>query len=329
MAHLISSNKRKVNYAFYVKCIMPSGVLVGYALEAIYYAINTYMNNYLRHFLFDSFEFDGIIRLTRKLSYLGDQYHGRLWRCKTGGAWAKWHFKCPSRGCYGRFIFGERVFRSPRPGAGQVRDASAGSGGWSICFNSGENIRLFSGVILSDTAGIQPTRISRPYAASTRTQACSQVDRRCYVIRFSLQKQKIFLAGDRFSESHKTAVWFERTSSQHRTSVAATVKKKAVNFFEPDTCLDHCVERYEQLRRMVLEGRDYCCQGWGLALLIHRGFTAWIYAFSKMESSQQESVAYVTLAPDKTCLAIPDTIRGQMIMAISEMALGTLQGVVL
>ena len=80
---------------------------------------------------------------------------------------------------------------------------------------------------------------------------------------------------------------------------------------------------------MVLEGKDYCCQGWGLALLIHRGFAAWIYAFSKIESSQQESVADVTLAPDKTCLAIPDTIRGQMIMSISEMVLGTLREVTL
>jgi len=80
---------------------------------------------------------------------------------------------------------------------------------------------------------------------------------------------------------------------------------------------------------MVREGRDYCCQGWGLALLIHRGFAAWIYAFSKIEPPQQESIADVTLAPDKTCLAIPDTIHGQMIMSISEMVMGTLQEVVL
>ena len=80
---------------------------------------------------------------------------------------------------------------------------------------------------------------------------------------------------------------------------------------------------------MVLEGKDYCCQGWGLALLIHRGFAAWIYAFSKIESSQQESVTDITSAPDRTCLAIPDTIRSQMIMSISEMVMGTLREVVL
>jgi len=310
MVHLISSNKRKVNYAFCVKCIMPNGILVSCAMMPIFCTINAQENNYLRHFFLDSFRMCGIIRLTRKLFYLGDIYHERLWRCKTGGTWAKWHFKCPFRGCYGRVVFGQRVFRSSRPGAGQVRDASAGAGGWSICFNGDEGVRLLPCIILSDTAGIRPTRVSRPYASSARTQACSQANQRRYVFRFNLQKQRIFLAGDRFGESDKTAVWFKCTSSQYRASVTTPTKKRAVNFFEPDTCLDHCVERYEQLRRMVLEGRDYCCQGWGLALLIHRGFAALIYAFSKIE-------------------AIPDTIRGQMIMSISEMVLGTLQEVVL
>jgi hypothetical protein len=80
---------------------------------------------------------------------------------------------------------------------------------------------------------------------------------------------------------------------------------------------------------MILEGKDYCCQGWGLALLIHRGFAAWIYAFSKIESSQWQSAVSVTPVPDKSNLAIPDTIRGRIIMTISEMVLSTLQGVAL
>jgi len=102
-----------------------------------------------------------------------------------------------------------------------------------------------------------------------------------------------------------------------------------VNLSEPDECLDHCAERYEQLRQMIMDGKDYCCQGWGMALLIHRGFATWIYAFSKIESSQQQSAVPVTPVPDKACLAIPDTIRGRMIMIISDMVLSTLQEVAL
>lgn len=80
---------------------------------------------------------------------------------------------------------------------------------------------------------------------------------------------------------------------------------------------------------MILDGKDYCCQGWGLALLIHRGFAAWIYAFSKIESSQQQPAVPVTPVPDNTCLVIDDTIRGRMIMTISDMVLSTLQEVTL
>jgi hypothetical protein len=80
---------------------------------------------------------------------------------------------------------------------------------------------------------------------------------------------------------------------------------------------------------MILEGRDYCCQGWGLALLIHRGFAEWIYAFSRIESSQQQSDVPVISATDKSCLSIPDTIQGRMIMTISDMVLSTLQEVTL
>jgi hypothetical protein len=80
---------------------------------------------------------------------------------------------------------------------------------------------------------------------------------------------------------------------------------------------------------MILEGKDYCCQGWGLALLIHRGFAVWIYAFSKIESSQQQSSVPVIPVPEKACLAIPDTIRGRMIMTISDMVLSALQEVAL
>jgi len=91
---------------------------------------------------------------------------------------------------------------------------------------------------------------------------------------------------------------------------------------------------------MTLEGRDYCCQGWGLALLIHRGFMAWAYAFSKIESSQQQTVVPAISVPDTntvvpaisvpdTNIAVPDTIRSRMVMTISEMVLSTLQEVAL
>ena len=79
---------------------------------------------------------------------------------------------------------------------------------------------------------------------------------------------------------------------------------------------------------MILEARDYCCQDWGLALLIHRGFAAWIYAISKTEPFQQPPEPTRSV-PGKTNWVIPDTIRGRMIMSLSEMVLSALQEVAL
>jgi len=80
---------------------------------------------------------------------------------------------------------------------------------------------------------------------------------------------------------------------------------------------------------MVLTSKEYCCQGWGLSLLIHRGFASWAYAFSKIESYQQQTTVPAVSISDKTNLAVPDTIRSRMIMTISEMVLSTLQEVAL
>ena len=325
MAYPVFSNKRKANYAFCVKFITPSSDPLRRALTALYCDLSSRKDNYLRHFTLDIFRLLGIIRLTLKLPYLGDVYHGRLWQCEIGGTWAKRHFKRPLRLCYGRVIFGQRIFRFSRPGAGQIRDASASTGRWAASFKSVKNVRLFQGFILSDKACIRRTRISRPYAPPARPQMCSQANRRYNGIYINLQN----LAIDRFGKPDKTAIRLKRTPSQYRTSTAASTKKRAVNLPEPDKSLNHCTERYEQLRHMILDGREYCCQGWGLALLINRGLLAWVYAFSKIESYQQQSVVPVIPVPDKTNLAIPDTVRGRMIMTISEMVLSTLQEVAL
>ena len=321
--------KRKANYAFYVNSITPYCILSKRVDATSYCNISPFIYSYLRHFSLDSHLSSGIIRLTGKLSYSGDPYHGRLWRCKIGSTRSKWHIKCPSGGCCRRVILRQRVFRFSRSDAGQVRDASAGSAGWNDCFAGCKNIRFFASFVLPDTACLRPARISRFDASSSRSQACSQANRRCDGIYFGLQKQKSVSSGNGSGNPDKTAFRIKRTSPQYRTGIAASAKKRAVNLSEPDGYLDHCAERYEQLRQMILETRDYCCQGWGLALLMHRGFAAWVYAFSKIESSQQQPAVPVTPVPDNTCLAIPDTIRGRMIMTISDMVLSTLQEVAL
>ena len=316
----------KAYYAIIVKEITPYGSFVEYWEMTPNGRKEAFSGNYLRLFLLDSFPASGIIRLTGTMSYLGDRYHGRLRRCKNGSTRSKWHIEQPSGGCYRRPILGERIFRPSGHGTSQVRDASAGAARWSGSFKGIQNVWFFSCYILPDPAGLRPAGTSWPNAATARPKACSQVNRRCDGVYFGLQKQKSISSGNGFGNQDKTAFRVKRPSPQYRTSTAASAKKRAVDLSEPDECFDQCCRRYEQLRQMTLEMRDYHCHGWGLALLIHRGLAAWVHAFSKIESSQQQFVP-VTPVSDKACLAIPDTIRGRMIMTISEMVLSTLQGV--
>ncbi len=286
------------------------------------------IGNLLPLILIDKFIDTGIIRLTSETSYFGDRYHGRLWQCKIEGTWPEWHIKSSSGGCCRRFVLRQRVFRPSRLGAGQVRDASTIAERWSVRFKGGKNVWLFSCFLLPDTARLRSTRVSWPNAAQARPQACPQINGRGDDVYFDLQKQEILSWGNGSGSQDKATFWIKCTSPQHRTGIAAATKKKGVNLSEPDACPDHCVERYERLRQMILEARDYCCQDWGLALLIHRGFAAWIYAISKIEPFQQPSEPTRSV-PEKTNWVIPDTIRGRMVMSLSEMVLSALQEVAL
>lgn len=329
MVVLMSSLERKANYAFCVNPIMPYRCSMEWIFSCIKYALKSFYCNNLWLFLLDNSLVYGIIRLTVKLSYSGDQYHGRFWRCKIGSPWPKWHIKCPSGGCCRRSIFRERVFRPSGSAASKIRNASTRAARRRASFKGSKNVRFFTCFILSDTACLRPVRISRFDASSARSQTCPQANRRCNGIYFVLQKQKSISSCNGYGNSHQTAFWVKHTSPQYRTCIAAPAKKRAVNLSKLDGCLDYCANRYEQLRQMILEGKDYCCQGWGLSLFIHRGFLAWVDAISKIESYQQQSVVPAILVPDKTTLVIPDTIRSQMIMTISDMVLSTLQGVAL
>ena len=328
MTCLINPIGRKANNAYNVNLNTPHNIPVGKAFRAFNLDIVPINRVIMRLNLIDNYMMCGIIRLTFEMSYLGDRYHGRLSQCKIEGTWPKWHIKSSSGGCCKRSILRQRVFRPSRLGAGQVRDASTSAERWRVYFKSGKNVWLFSCFILPDTACLRSTRVSWPNAAQARPQTCPQINRRCDDVYFDLQKQKNFSWGNGSSSQDRRAFWIKRTSPQYRTGSAAPTKKRVVNLSEPDECLDHCVECYEQLRQMILEARDYCCQDWGLALLIHHGFAAWIYAISKIESFQQPPEP-TNSVPDKTNLVIPDTIRGRMIMTLSEMVLSALQEVAL
>ncbi len=318
----------KANYAFYVNFITPCAYSAEMDFTFIMPIINPFLSNYLWFLLLDSRLLFGIIRLTVKISYSGDRYHGRLWRCKTGSTCSKRHIKHSSGQNHRRVVPGRRILRPARHVASQIRDASTGQTGRNEHFASSRNIWLLPRFILSDTTCLRTPRLSRSYAASARPQVCPQINQRGDDLYRVLPKGNSGYWGNRVSFSVKAAFWSKCTSPQYRTGIAASAKKRALKLPESEKHFIFCVKRYEQLRRMILDGKDYCGRGWGLALIVHRGFMAWATAFSKIDSCQQQSESFSSVA-NQTPPSLPDTIQGKIITAISDMVLSTLQGVAL
>lgn len=319
----------KVYYAFNVNFITPTGIFERHAFCVILLTISLFNCMNLQHFLLDiSCKFD-IISLTVKMVYSGDQYHGRLWRCQIGITESKWHLEYTSGGYNRQFILRKRIFRPSRYATSQIRDASAGPAGWNGRFKGRGNVRFFPGFVLPDTACLRSAWISRPYATPERPPSWAQINRNGHGFYYRVQKTKALSSVEGSGRSNQAAFRFQCAPPQYRTCLAASAKKRATNLGEPDNHFIRCTERYEQLRKIVLASKDYCCQGWGLSLLIHRGFASWAYASSKIQLYQQQPVVPVASLSNKANLTVPDTIRSRMIMTISEMVLSTLQEVIL
>lgn len=319
------SNRRKVNYATHVKFIVPGTRLHVHMIWAVEFNVGLLYGYYLRQYVLDNRRRYGIIYLTIQPSYTGDQYHGQLWRRKTEGPWANEHTQSSFRGCEGRVVLGQRVLRSPGPDPSQVRDASAGTSGQYVSFTGGQAVWVFQGVLLSNPASVRSEWVGRPYAATTRAQARSQADGEHPYFCYRLPQQSSLSACTWVGREDQRTVWRERTPSQYRTSPDTPAQKRAVNVSGSSAWFERCVGRYEILRQVVLSGRPY--QRWGLALLIHRGLAAWMQAWSKIESSEQDLPVTQILLPDQNGLTMPDLIHGQIVMALAQMVLGALQEV--
>jgi hypothetical protein len=94
---------------------------------------------------------------------------------------------------------------------------------------------------------------------------------------------------------------------------------------EPNSHLAACVECYEKLRQMILAGREYCCQGWGVGLLIHRGFMVWIETWLKTMMPTQQNLAQEQNAAYAPTLLVPESVHSPMIMILAAMILNKLQ----
>ena len=262
---------RKVNYAM---CIFIS------FSDSPNYAIIVIFNMAFFIKMLDKLIYNGIIRLT--LNPRGKIYE-KTKRSQIRGAAKTGVFKSSRRTGHKRAIPTKRLFRSPGPAAGQIRNASSGTGRTTAYRTDRPSVRLFPAIVLPGSDQFQTKR-----AAGSNTQQAwpsqgTQVERTgCKIHR----RAKSPRGGGNFRQTgptDKRQVRSGGAQAKYPTGCYAQEKKialkmKPVQQVVLNGATDPLCEHYEQLRGYVLEASDMPGQVYGLGVLLQKGMRAWIEA---------------------------------------------------
>ena len=237
---------------------------------------------------------------------------------KTGTAPSGRRAERQIRRRHGRVVSAERVFRSRRLGAGQVRDAAASATRGTAREPSCSNLWLFPAFVLSGTSRFRRGWLGRITASQTRTTRRPQVDKRsdgfgqpdpgtgCVFV----------LAGDR--PAHPAAVSDFRSPAQYRSPVEPS-KKTQLSAGGATECGQHTElsMAYEQLRGLILGVTGKPPRGPGLAVVLERGMKAWIDAYRQW--SALTAASKTARSPLSTTLRAP--VQNDVVVLLTGMLL--------
>jgi hypothetical protein len=241
--------------------------------------------------------------------------YGRFAQNQTHIPPATGRFEFATGGRAARKLPKQRVLRSGRLAAGQVRDAAAGRGRQATGQPGGQNVWLLSTVVLSGTSRFSGVWSGRSVATQTgaaiRTQAGAGTDAVCGTT--STRR-----AGDLHSptgRANRQALRYLGSPSQHRPSTTASKKtpvspeSAAVRFSDR-----RLVTAYEELRFQAAQGRQ---QGPGLTLMIARGFRSWMETCSQLFTTECSR----TPISDRLEPSMPSGLRGEVVLLLVSMML--------
>src|ERR1051326_2764281 len=190
------------------------------------------------------------------------------------------HAQSPGRPGDRRVVQRQRLLRSQRPPAGEIRNVAARSQGRLHREASRTAVWLFASLLLSGSgdiragwpggAGTAEARTERRSQAVAKDHGIPPADHRCRCLSES---------GCRRAEG----VRHLRPPAERRAGVSASEKKTTVAIARYDCPADRTdsseqVTRYEDLRRHVID--DGCGHRLGLALFHREGMKAWLDAWS-------------------------------------------------
>jgi hypothetical protein len=179
------------------------------------------------------------------------------------------------------FVSAERVLRSRRFAAGQVRDAAPSAGRGTAGERSGPSLRPVSPLVLSGASRFRRVWLSRIASSQTWAARRPQIDYRHHGVRYFDPGAASVLVLERDWPIAAAAICDFRSSAKHRPPVEPS-KKTQVNPAEAGRYRSPALAvAYEQLRRQVLGVAGSPLRGPGLAIFLERGMKAWIEDYGR------------------------------------------------
>ena len=222
----------------------------------------------------------------------------------------------PPAGCTPSSLPEQRILRSQRLAAGEIRDATTGPCGQAGGFPNGPGVWFLPPVILPSGIRLRArwlVRITSPEAWSEkRSQAHFGSDE----VRGRAANPGAITEFRSAGRTGAAQLPRESAPPQHRAATSAG-KKTPISLLLAHTAVplekDGLIAAYEELRRQILNGQ----RGPGLALFMRRGMREWINACSLCLTPSP--ARDFTAAPDQAVL--PQGARTEVVLILAGMLL--------
>lgn len=225
------------------------------------------------------------------------------------------HTESSSEGSAARELSRQRILRSGRLAAGQVRDAAAGGCRQATGQSGSKDVWLFAPVVLSGAESLSRSWPSRAVATETRASVRAQAHARTDAVRGTTSGRRADDLQSSDSRTNRTALPCLGSPTQYRSSAAAS-KKTPVSAGPAAISLAdrRLVAAYEELRFQAVQGLR---RGPGLALMIARGFRCWMEACSQLVPNEGSC----TQVADRPMPSMPSGQRGELVILLASMLL--------
>ena len=222
----------------------------------------------------------------------------------------------PPARCASSSVPGQRLLRSQRLGAGEIRDATTGPSGQAYGFPNGQGVWFLPPVVLPSRICFRAGRsvwITSPEAWSKeRSQAHSKSDG----VRGRAANRGAITEFRSAGRTGAAPLPRESAPPQHRAAASAG-KKTPISLPPTHTAepfeKDGLIAAYEELRRQLLNGQ----RGPGLALFMRRGMREWMNGCSLCVAPSPTKE--FTAAPDEAVL--PQGARTEIVLILAGMLL--------